>query len=66
VDDFKLCDADDTSEGKDAIQRELDRLKYWAQVNLVRFKKFKCKVLHTGQGNIHYQYKLLKKSWGYW
>ena len=29
-----------------------------AQVNLMRFNKSKCKVLHLGRGNIHYQYKL--------
>ena len=30
----------------------------WAQVNLMTFNKSKCKILHIGQGNSHYQYKL--------
>jgi len=27
-------------------------------VNLLRFNKAKCKVLHLGQGNSQYQYRL--------
>ena len=39
------------------------------------FNKSKCKTLHLGQGNPHYQHKLgvkeltaalPKKTWGYW
>ena len=58
ADDTKLSGVVNTAAGKDDIQRDLDKFKRWALVNLMRINKAKCKVLHLGRGNPRYVYKL--------
>ena len=58
ADDIKLSGAVDMLEGRDAIQRDLDRLERWARVILMEFNKARCKALHLGQGDLKHRYRL--------
>ncbi|GAB0181726.1 hypothetical protein GRJ2_000637900 [Grus japonensis] len=57
----KLCGVVDKLEGRDAIQRDLDRLERWAHVNHMKFNKAKRKVLHVGRCSPKHDYRLGKE-----
>ncbi|GAB0204730.1 triadin [Grus japonensis] len=58
ADDTKLCGVVNTLEGRDAIQRDLDRLERWSHANVMKFSTAKCKVLHVAWVSPKHSYRL--------
>ncbi|KAK4812343.1 hypothetical protein QYF61_017120 [Mycteria americana] len=58
ADGTKLGGAVDSLKGREALQRDLDRLEHWAIINGMTFNKNKCQILHLAWNNTGHKYKL--------
>ncbi|KAK4823435.1 LOW QUALITY PROTEIN: hypothetical protein QYF61_002121 [Mycteria americana] len=64
ADDTKLGGAVNSLKGREALQRDLDRLESWAITNHMKFKKSKRQILQLGWVNPGYTYKLVDEMMG--
>ncbi|KAJ7405907.1 hypothetical protein WISP_136847 [Willisornis vidua] len=58
ADDRKLRGAVDSFEGREALQRDLDRLEDWAVTNHSKFTTRMCRIPYLGWGNPRFLYRL--------
>jgi len=75
ADDTKLYGVVDIVEGRDAIQRDLDRLEWWSCAKLMKFNRAKSKSCtcigaipstNTGWMENGLRAALRRMTWGYW
>ncbi|GAB0194023.1 mitochondrial enolase superfamily member 1 [Grus japonensis] len=64
ADDTKPSADVDTLEGRPTLQEDLDSLEEWANKNLMKFNKDKCKVLHFRKHCLGVQHRLLSTQLG--
>ncbi|CAM4578709.1 unnamed protein product [Lepidochelys olivacea] len=58
ADDTKLGVVASALEDRIKIQNDLDKLEKWSEVNMMKFNKNKCKVLHLGGNNQLHTFKM--------
>ena len=58
ADDTKGCGVVDHEEDCMKLQNELNKLQQWSLDWQMLFNMDKCKVIHLGSGNLHYDYKM--------
>jgi len=56
ADDTKLLSRVTSTEERDQLQADLDRLGEWSELWQMKFNTEKCKVMHLGRGNLKYNY----------
>ena len=62
-DDTKLGGAVDSLKGREALQRDLDKLERWAINDHVKFSNSSRRILHLGQGNPGCMCRMWTRGW---
>jgi len=63
VDSSELAGAADCLEGRDVLQRDLDKLQAWAITNCMKFNNTRCWILQLIWGNSGYVDRLGARGW---